>query len=276
LIEFLHVVNLLSFEHIVTCVAGIAGSFAYTCIVQSGLCQRDNVTAYACVNQEVEGEAFVGYRVAPAQCPVGIEVTDFGGFVGSYLGQTGLCVGIAVFVRCRFQQDFAVCVAYEYVAVDVAQRTAFYNHHFIRHAYIARSVLEVGSAAQGNNLVLVGSEVELGFPTEIIVHQRSGSQRDFNARITYLACVNPTVRALFGGSVYANQLVLGVGTVEREVEIQTAVEELPFGTYFDGIADFRFQVFCKVIVDGFYYATCRDSLCGAGDADGKVVTYLRP
>ena len=172
LIEFLYIINLLSFQHIVACVAGITGCLAHTGIVQSGLCQRNYVAAYACVNQEVKRETFVCHGIAPAQCPVGIEVAYLGGFVGCNLRQAGFCVGVTVFVCCRFQQDFTVCIAYKYVAVDVAQRTAFYNHHFIGHAYIARSVLEVGCAAQGYNLVLVGSKVELGFPAEIIVHQR--------------------------------------------------------------------------------------------------------
>ena len=81
---------------------------------------------------------------------------------------------------------------------------------------------------------------------------------------------------MFGGSVYADQLVFGIRAVECEVEIQTAVEELPLSTYFDGVADFRFQIFCKVVVDGFHYAACRAGLRRAGDADGKVVADLCP
>ena len=98
------------------------------------------------------------------------------------------------------------------------------TYHFIGHAYIARKRIEVGCAAQDTILFLLKLNWvsrKLSFISGV------APKGDFNTRIAYLTCVYPTVRTLFGSGVYADQLVFGIRAVECEVEIQTAVEELP-------------------------------------------------
>ena len=46
---------------------------------------------------------------------------------------------------------------------------------------------------------------------------------------------------MLGCGVDATQLVLGIGAVEREIKVQAAVEEFPFGTYLKRAAHLRLQ-----------------------------------